>query len=347
VSNPPAGVATEQGTTEPAPTGISAAATERHGARLTGWQRWADFARRYAVVVLFVILFVTLSFATDSFLTFTNLLNIVNQNAPLAIVAVAMTFVIIAGGFDLSAGAVFAVANVLAAWIAVNIGSAVLGLAAAPVIGLVLGIVNGLLITLLRIHSFLATLASSLVFRGLAVLITGGALITVTEPGFTRLGQGKVGSIYIAVIVLVLFVLLGMFLLNRTVFGRYLFAVGGNAEAAELSGVRVNWVRVGAFAFSGLAAGLAAAIAVSRISSGQPLAGTGLELQAIAAVILGGTSIYGGVGAVWRSLAGVYLLALINNGFNILNANPFYKDLTTGVIIVSAVALSAAGGHRR
>lgn len=332
--------------TEQPPAGLSSAATDRHSTRLSGWQRWAEFARRYAVVVLFVALFVTLSVATESFLTFTNLLNIVNQNAPLAIVAVAMTFVIIGGGFDLSAGAMFGVANVLAAWIAVNIGGA-LGLAAAPVVGLALGVVNGLLITLLRIHSFLATLASSLVFRGLAVLITGGALITVTVPGFTTLGQGKIGGVYYAVVLLVVFVLLGMFLLNRTVFGRYLFAVGGNAEAAELSGVRVNLVRVGAFGFSGLAAGVAAAIAVSRISSGQPLAGEGLELQAIAAVILGGTSIYGGVGAVWRSLAGVYLLALINNGFNILNANPFYKDLTTGVIIVSAVALSAAGGRRR
>jgi ribose transport system permease protein len=316
------------------------------GAQVSGRPLLIDVVRRYAIVVLFAVLFATLSVATDSFLTFTNLLNIVNQNAPLAIVAVGMTFVIIGGGFDLSVGAILAVAGVLAAWIAVNIGGT-LGLAAAPVVGLALGTVNGLLITLLRIHSFLATLASSLVLRGLAVLITGGALITVTEPGFTTLGQGRTGGVYHAVLALFAFVLLGMVLLNRTAFGRYLFAMGSNAEAAELSGVRVDLVRVGAFAFSGLAAGVAAAVAVSRIGSGQPLAGTGVELEAIAAVILGGTSIYGGTGAVWRSLAGVYLLALINNGFNILDANPFYKDLTTGVIIVSAVALSAAGRRRR
>jgi ribose transport system permease protein len=316
------------------------------GAQLSGRPLWIDIARRYAVAVLLAALFATLAFAADSFLTFTNLQNIVNQHAPLAVVAVAMTFVIIGGGFDLSAGAVLAVAGVLAAWIAVNVGGT-LGLVAAPLVGLVLGVVNGLLITLLRVHSFLATLASSLVFRGLAVLVTGGALITVTEPGFTTIGQDRIGGIYYGVIVLVAFVLLGMLLLNRTVFGRYLFAVGSNAEAAELSGVRVDLVRVGAFAFSGLAAGVAAAIAVSRIGSGQPLAGTGMELQAIAAVILGGTSIHGGVGAVWRSIAGVYLLALINNGFNILDANPFYKDLITGVIIVSAVALGAAGRRRR
>lgn len=318
----------------------------RHSSRLSGGQRRIEFVRRYAVLLLIAALFVTLSVATESFLTTTNLLNIASQNAPLAIIAVAGTFVIIGGGFDLSAGAIFAVANVIAAWVAVRAGST-LGLATAPAVGLVLGTVNGLLITLLRIHSFLATLASSLVYRGLAVLITGGFLIAVSDPGFATLGQGKVGGVYYAILVLVAFALLGGFLLNRTVFGRHVFAVGGNQEAAELSGVRVSWVKIGTFAFSGLAAGVAAAIAVSRISSGQALAGQGLELQAIAAVILGGTSIYGGVGAVWRSLAGVFLLALINNGFNILNANPFYKDLTTGVIILSAVALSAAEARRR
>jgi ribose transport system permease protein len=317
----------------------------RHAAELTGRQRWLDVVRRYAVLILIAALFIALSVATDSFLTTTNLQNILSQNAPLAIIAIAGTFVIIGGGFDLSTGAIVAVANVIAAWVAVRTGPT-LGLATAPVVGLLLGTLNGLLITMLRIHSFLATLASSLAYRGLAVLITGGFLIAVTDPGFSTLGQGKAGGVFYAVIVLVAFALLGGFLLNRTVFGRYVFAVGGNQEAAELSGVRVNWVKIGTFAFSGFAAGVAAAILVSRISSGQAQAGEGLELQAIAAVILGGTSIYGGVGAVWRSLAGVFLLALINNGFNILNANPFYKDLTTGVIILSAVALSAAEARR-
>jgi ribose transport system permease protein len=325
---------------------VEAPLKARHAAELSGSQRWIELVRRYAVLILIAALFLTLTLATDSFLTTTNLLNILNQNAPLAIIAIAGTFVIIGGGFDLSAGAIVAVANVIAAWIAVRTGPA-LGLAAAPVVGLLLGTLNGLLITILKIHSFLATLASSLAYRGLAVLITSGFLIAVTDPGFSRLGQGKVGDVYYAVIVLVAFALLGGFLLNHTVFGRYVFAVGGNQEAAELSGVRVNWVKIGTFAFSGFAAGVAAAILVSRISSGQAQAGAGMELQAIAAVILGGTSIYGGVGAVWRSLAGVFLLALINNGFNILNANPFYKDLTTGVIILSAVALSAAETRRR
>jgi ribose transport system permease protein len=309
-------------------------------------RRALRFARTYAVLILFGAIFIALSLYADSFLTTTNLLNIATQNTPLAIIAIAGTLVVISGGFDLSTGSMFGVASVVAAWVAVH-ADPVLGLVSAPLVGLVLGAINGGVVTGLKVHSFLATLATSLVYRGLATLITGGFLISVTAESFTTLGRGRIGGVYYAVVVLVIFAVVAGALLNGTTFGRHLFAVGGNAEAAELSGVRVNRVRLLAFAFSGLAAGLAAAVAVSRIGSGQPTAGLGLELQAIAAVILGGTSIYGGVGAVWRSVVGVYLLALINNGFNILNANPFYKDLTTGLIIVLAVALSAAEGKRR
>ncbi|GAA5087335.1 ribose transport system permease protein [Thermocatellispora tengchongensis] len=304
------------------------------------------FIRRYAVLIMLAVLFVVLSVSTSSFLTVTNLLNILNQNAPLAIIAVAGTLVVICGGFDLSTGAIFSVANVVAAWVAVNTGSPVLGLLCAPLVGAALGAVNGAAITRLRIHSFLATLASSLVYGGLAVLITGGFLISVEAPGFTALGRGGIGPVYYAIVILLLFALLAGFLLNYTTFGRYVLSVGGNAEAAELSGIRVDRVKLYTFLFSGLAAGVAAAIGVSRIGSGQPQAGDGLQLLAIAAVILGGTSIYGGVGAIWRSVCGVYLLALIDNGFDILNANPFFKDLTTGVVILAAVALSAASKRR-
>ncbi|MFG1707852.1 ABC transporter permease [Nonomuraea sp. M3C6] len=304
------------------------------------------FVRRYAVLIMLAALFVVLSVTTSSFLTLTNLLNILNQSAPLAIIAVAGTLIVICGGFDLSTGAIFSVANVVAAWVAVHLGNPIVGLLAAPLVGAALGLVNGVAITRLRIHSFLATLASSLVYGGLAVLITGGFLISVAGTGFTALGRGGVGPVYYAIVILLVFALLSGFLLNRTTFGRYVLSVGGNAEAAELSGIRVNRIKLYTFLYSGLAAGIAAAIGVSRIGTGQPQAGDGLQLLAIAAVILGGTSIYGGVGAIWRSVCGVYLLALIDNGFDILNANPFFKDLTTGVVILAAVALSAASKRR-
>jgi ribose transport system permease protein len=177
--------------------------------------------------------------------------------------------------------------------------------------------------------------------------MTGGFLIAVEGvAGFTILGRDKIGPVNIAVLVLVAFAIVMSVVLNHTQLGRYVFAVGGNPEAADLSGIRVGRVRVWTFVLSGLATGLAAAIAVSRIATGEPQAGAGFEFKVIAAVILGGTSIYGGSGAIWRSIAGVYLLALIDNGFNIVNVNPFFKDLSTGVVIIAAVALSTARGRR-
>lgn len=306
-----------------------------------------EWIRRYGVLLLFAALFVTLIFASDSFLSFRNLLNILNQNAPLAIIAMAGTLVIISGGFDLSTGSIFAVAGVAAAWIGLNLENEVLGILIGPLIGLGLGLVNGLVITGLKVHSFLATLATSLVYRGLAILITGGSLISLTgNETFSALGRGRVWGInYVVFVLLAVFALLTFFL-NRTVAGRHIFAVGGNPMAATLSGVRNARIQVLTFMLSGLAAGLAGVITVSRVATGSAQLGIGFELQAIAAIILGGTSIYGGEGAVWRSFTGVMLLALINNGFNILSVNPFYKDLTTGAIIVFAVALSA-GKKRR
>jgi ribose transport system permease protein len=301
--------------------------------------------QRYGVLVIIALLMAFMTVLSDAFLTPRNLLNILNQSTPLALIASALTLVII-GGFDLSTGAIFGVAAVSSAWLAVHFDP-VVGLFAAPAIGLALGVVNGAIITGFRVHSFLATLATSLVFRGMAVLASGGFLIPVRMETFTWLGRGRIGAVNVAVIVLVIFVAAMMFLLNRTTFGRRVFAVGGNEEAAILSGVRVNAVKIGTFALTGFAAGLASAIATSRISMGQPQAGAGMELEAIAAVILGGTSIYGGQGAVWRSVAGVLLLSLIGNAFNILNVNPFFKDLTTGLIIVGAVAISAVGKRRR
>ena len=299
-----------------------------------------NFSRNYAVLILIVLLMIVLSFASEAFFTSRNLLNILNQNTPLAIIASALTLVIIVGGFDLSTASIFAVASVSAAWIAVNVNP-FLGLAVTPFIGILLGYTNGVLITSLKVHSFLATIATSLVFRGIAILITSGFLISVRMKEFTWLGREKFFTVHYAVFVLIAFALLSTFILNRTTIGRYIYAVGGNEDAAILSGIKVNFIKIFAFTFCGLACGIAAAIQVSRISMGSSQAGLGMELQAIAAVILGGTSIYGGSGNVWRSVSGVMLLALITNGFNILNAEPFYKDLTTGIIIISAVALTA------
>jgi len=309
-------------------------------------RRVLTFARNYATVILVVVLCVVMSFASPVFLSSTNLINIVNQNVPLSLIAIAGTFVIISGAFDLSTASIFAVASVIAAWLAVKTGNPALGLMSAPLVGLVLGVANGLAVTLLRVHSFLATLATSLVYGAIAVLVTGGSLIVVSASSFTTLGRGRWFGIFIAIYVFVFFLALMWFLLNGTTFGRHVFAVGGNPEAAQLSGIRVARTRIIVFALSGVASGSAAAIGVSLVGSGQPQAGTGLALSAIAAVILGGTSIYGGRGAVWRSVTGVLLIALIGNGFDLLNFNPQIQNLVEGVIILAAVGLSAVGKRR-
>ncbi|MGN6489454.1 MAG: ABC transporter permease [Devosia sp.] len=303
------------------------------------------FIRQYGVIIIIAVMLVGLTLLSPSFLTPRNLLNILNQSTPLFIIACALTLVIIGGGFDLSTGAIFGVASVSAAWLALNVDPLV-AIVAAPLIGLALGSLNGIIITAFNVHSFLVTLATSLVYRGMAILITDGKLIPVRIPEFAWLGRSKIEMVNVAVLVMFGFMLLMMFVLNRTTLGRAIFAVGGNEEAALLSGIRTNLVKIITFAFSGGAAGLAGVITVSRLSMGEPQAGTGLEFEAIAAVILGGTSIMGGSGAIWRSMAGVLLMALIGNGFNILNVNPFFKDLTTGVIIVLAVALAASGNRR-
>jgi ribose transport system permease protein len=294
--------------------------------------------RDYGIVFAVLALFVVLSFSSEAFLTKTNLLNILSQNAPLGIIACGATLVIVAGGFDLSVAAIAAVCGVIAAWTANHV-SPEAGLAAGMAAGLLFGAFNGFLVAGLGINAFIATIASALVFTGIAELITGGELILVEASSFSRLGLGEVGSIHYSVLIFAGFVAAFWFLLARTALGAGVYAVGGNSTAARLSGIRVAAVRIATFMLSGLTAAVAGVLIASRVSTGQSDAGAGLELQAIAAVVIGGTSIMGGEGAVWRTVLGVMLLALIVNGFNILNVDPVWQGITEGAIILAAVAL--------
>jgi ribose transport system permease protein len=327
-------------------------AVQAAGRRLW-WHRVIVKARTYAVLIMIAALGVFLTAESSSFLTPVNIINIFNQNAYLLIIASALTLVIISGAFDLSTGAMFAMSSVAAAWCArdpafVQVFGTGAALAVGPLIGLLLGLVNGVAITSLRIHSFLATLATSLIFRGLAQELAGGnSIVLYGVPGVSWLGQGRIGLLYGAVVVMAVFCCAMAFLLHRTVYGRHVLAVGGNEEAAVLSGLHTRRIKIMAFSLVGLASGLAGSISLSRVLAAKAIDGAGYEFDAIAAVILGGTSIYGGAGSVWRSCAGVFLLALINNGFNILQVDPFFKDLTKGLIIIFAVALSASDRLRR
>jgi ribose transport system permease protein len=296
--------------------------------------------RDYGIVVAFVALFVTLAIASDVFLTKQNLLNVLFQAAPVGIMACGGTLVFIAGGFDLSVGAVAAFAGVVAATTAADVGvTGALTLGALS--GLGFGIFNGLLTTVGRINAFIATLASSIIIRGLALAITGGFLVSVDDPSFITLGVGEFLDVRYPVYAWLGFALFCGFLLWRTRFGRYVYACGGNAEAARLSGVRVGLVRGTTFAISGLSGGLAGIILASQVGTGQAESNPGIEFDAIAAIIIGGTSILGGEGAIWRSVLGALLFQLISNGFNLLNVQPVYQRVFLGAIMLLAVALDA------
>ena len=315
------------------------------GKRLTLRRIGIDTLWDYAVLLTFVVLFVALSIASPAFLTTRNLFNILDQSAPVGIIACAATLVIIAGGFDLSAGAIFALAGVMAANLA-NATNPTTGMLVALLMATGLGLFNGLLVSGFQINPFVATLATGMMIRGLAVVITSGFLVTVADERYTIIGREAFLGVKYSVWLFAAFAAICGFLLSRTKLGRHIYAVGGNAEAARLSGIRVGWVKALTFGISGFAAGLAGLIASSRVSTGQADAGSLIELTAIAAVVIGGTSIAGGEGAIWRTIVGILLLALIGNGFNMLRVEPFYQDIVKGAIIVVAVAVDAWSKRR-
>jgi ribose transport system permease protein len=294
----------------------------------------------YAIVVVVAVLFVALALTQDAFLTTSNLANVLDQSVTVGAAAVGATIVIISGGFDLSVGAVFALSGIVAAKWAPDLG-APLALVFGLLAGTAVGVVNGLLVTVGRITSFLATLASAILLAGLATVLTGGFTLIVSDESFAVIGREKLLGIKYAFWILLLFAVVIGTVLHRTTLGRAFYAVGANREVARLSGIRVDLVRVIAFAICGTGAALAGVLSASNLSQGQAGTGLGLELTAIAAVAIGGTSVLGGSGAMWRTMIGVLMLALINNGMNLLGLEVAYQQVAQGAIIVVAVGLDA------
>jgi ribose transport system permease protein len=302
----------------------------------------AEHVRDYGIVAFAVALFIYFSVASDVFLTSQNLLNLVFQNATIGIAACAVTLTIIAGNFDLSLGSIFVLSEVLGAYSAVHYGV----YWAFPVTilsGAAMGLINGLLVTKLHINAFLATLATALSFGGIAVGVTdGGLLITPTSPVFTLIGQHRVIGIQYPVIIFAVVAIVFQLVLAYTVFGRHLYGVGGNRNAARLSGLKVDRTVITTFVVTGAACGLSGLIDSSTTGSGSSdMSGLGgsLALLAIAGVALGGSSIFGGIGSVWRTVLGVLILGMITNGFDLLAVPDFWQDVVRGILIIVAVAI--------
>jgi ribose transport system permease protein len=304
--------------------------------------------RDYGVVVAFVALFVTLSVTSNVFFTWSNMKNLAFQTAPLGIIAAGGTLVFIAGGFDLSVAAVAGFSAIIAGKVFLGTGIGLWGsLILGALAGLGCGIGNGLLITLGRVNAFIATLATSIIIYGFAQVITSGNLVSVQTERFTTLGLGTVWGVNYPIFIWIGFSLFCGFLLSRTIFGRYVYAVGGNAEAARLSGVRVNVIRTATFAISGLGAGIAGVILFTEVQTAQWNANSGIEFDAITAIILGGTSLLGGEGAIWRTVLGAFFLQMIGNGFDLLGTTPQWQYVIKGLILAGAVSLDAWARRRR
>ena len=308
---------------------------------------WAARLRSLGILFPFTILFVVLSLTSESFFTKANLLNILDQQSATLIIAAAGTLVLIAGGIDLSVGAIYGLAGVTSAHFALNhsAGTAILlGVGA----GLVIGLANGVVITVFRINALIGTLAMSFIVSGCSSLITkGNLLVLFDKEGFGKLARTEFATVSTSIWLMVAAVVLIGLLLATTTAGRYMYAAGGNAEAARLAGVRVDSVRVLTFVISGTAAGLAGVIDTSRVLSAQASPNdTALAFTVLAGIVVGGTSIMGGEGAVWRTVVGVLFIALIGNGYLLLQFDPLYEQITMGALLLAAVGLDALSRRR-
>lgn len=272
----------------------------------------------------------------------TNIFNVVRQTSLIGIIAVGLTFVILAADIDLSVGSVAALAGVIAAGLIANNGlSAFFAIIIPLIVCIILGLLMGLVITKAHVHSFVVSLGMLSIARGLALVYTKGFSISGLSKSFRVIGGGQVWIFPMPVIIFIVILLISHFILTKTPYGKYIYAIGGNKEAARLSGINVDLCRITNFGISSLMAGLGGIILASRVASGQPTACEGWELDGIAAVIIGGTSLYGGKGGIPGTLIGALFLGVLRNGLDLLQVSPFYQRIFIGFLIVAAVILDS------
>jgi ribose/xylose/arabinose/galactoside ABC-type transport system permease subunit len=301
----------------------------------------ARAGRRLGTLLGLVGLCLLLSLLTPYFLTVSNLLNVMEQTTINAIIAVGMTFVILTGGIDLSVGSLVALSGVVLAS-ALQAGASVpLALLCGLGVGALCGLINGILITRGRLPPFIVTLGMMSIARGAALLYTQGRPISGFGAGFRWLSTGRVVTIPLPVVVMALVYLLAHLVLARTRFGRYVYAIGGNEEATRLSGIPVAFHKTMVYAVCGLTSGLAAVLLTARLNSAQPIAGIMYELDAIAATVIGGTSLSGGTGTISGTLVGALIMGVLRNGLNLLGVSSFLQQIVIGLVIIVAVLVDA------
>lgn len=302
---------------------------------------------QYGAIAMLAVLFILTSLSTPRFLTVNNLANVARQVSINAIIAAGMTFVIITAGIDLSVGSLVAATACLAMVAIDRTGLDLGGVFVGILGGAAGGAINGALVAWARMPPFIATLAGLTVFRGLALLLTGGVPIVRFEGNFRFLGQGVIAGVPFPIVLMIVVMAAMHIVLTRTAFGASVYAVGGNEEASRLAGIKVAWVKFRVYVLNGFLTGLAGMVLMGRLSSAQPAVGEGFELDAIAAVVLGGTSLMGGRGNVWNTLVGALVIGVVNNSMNLRGVDTHYQLVAKGVIIALAVALDTYLKKRR
>jgi ribose transport system permease protein/inositol transport system permease protein len=320
-----------------------------------------DLLARFAAPIFLLALILTFSLLHPNFLAPLNVLNVLRQVSISGLIAIGMTFVILTAGIDLSVGSLVALCGLVAGYVAKGgledrfaVGAAAaagnpawMAALAAIAVGVAAGAVQGLAITRLRVPPFVVTLGGLSAFRGMALLFSGGGPISGFPPDYTWWGQGRVEGVPVPVIVFLIAAITAHVVLRHTRFGLHVYAVGGNAAAATLNTIPTRWVVFRVYVIVGFTCGLASFLLSARLNSAEAVAGLGLELDVIAAVVIGGTSLFGGVGTIFGTVAGALLIGVLRNGLVLLNVSSFIQQIVIGVILVLAVAFDQYAASRR
>lgn len=307
---------------------------------------------RYAPLLILLGLVVLFTIIAPNFMTLNNLRLMLRQVSFVAITAVGLMFVMVSGGIDLSIGSQIIFTNIV---LALMISTSDYGLGISPIIaipiciamGTFLGMTNGFLSNVLKIHPLIITLGTAMIYKGLGYIVAGGRNISGLPESLRFWGQGYIGSVPVPIIVMIIVALIGAFVLQKTYFGRHVFAMGGNQEAARLAGLNVNRMKLAVFAIGGLAGGITAVLLLSRVFNGQVTTGAGIEFDALTAALLGGVSFMGGEGTVLGLMTGVFIIGVLNNGMQLFGLQDFYQLLVKGVVLLAAVGFDTYQKKRR
>ncbi|MBN9645546.1 ABC transporter permease [Terrisporobacter glycolicus] len=297
--------------------------------------------RDYGVLIGFVVLCIAISMATPAFLSKQNVLNLLRQSSIIGIISAGMTFVIISGNFDISVGAVAALSGVIVMRLATTGTNLFLAIIAAIVVCAIIGLVNGIMVAKVNVPSLIATMAMVTIVRGILLMITGGYPITQTILMLDSLGNGYFLGIPMPVIVFILVVIVSYIVLTQTKFGRHVYSIGGNQDASKLNGINVDSQKIKVFIINAVLAAIAGLVLTGRLGTASPVAGDSYDMDAIASVVIGGTSVSGGSGSVLKTIIGVLLMSVINNSFNLLGIDIFFQYIFKGLIILVAVGFDS------